>query len=493
MRILKTLGLIVPIILFWGCGGTDGGDNNSSINLASDVTQNSNVTISKDNLDLVLDVDKIEVSANWREKLGIDGDFIRLTQDGKYGKCKFNGDSVTYTKHSETNATDICKFSVELEDGDTKFATVTIQSLYWKIAKAGFNYTVALKSDGTIWGWGYNHNGELGDASTTNRLTKIQETTHSHDWKMVDASGWTTYAIKEDGSLWAWGSNDLGQLGDGSDIFIHKTNPEPVKISTDNWIDISSFRKHILALKSDGSLWAWGSNINGAIGSGNTDLQQTPYQIDGTWKAISAGTNFSIAIKDDGKIYSWGSNGLGELGLGDKDNRLIPTVVVAQGELLADWNSSPFVSVSAGANHVLVIQANGTVWGWGNNGFGQLTNNGDGTDEELSPIKIDLVGVTSLSAGDLYTMGIYSDGTMRGWGDSQYGNIGANTWDVNVKTPTQEYTKSNSWLFVDAGVVHTVAIDKYGQMWIWGTSEDGLLGVADSTEIPKRIYARDFN
>jgi len=468
--------------------------NSDNISITNSTTNSSNNSNSNTTTTLVLDVDKIQISANWKEKLDINGSFIQITQNGQYGSCEFNNNTIIYTKENETNATDSCQFEVELEDGSIVLETIKIKSLYWKMAKVGAYYTVALKSDGTIWSWGYNSNGELGDGTTTNRLTKVQEITHSHDWAKIDAGGWTTYAIKEDGSLWAWGHNDLAQIGDGSDIFLNSKVSTPTKVSNDSWKDVSSRDTHVLALKSDNSLWSWGSNVDGCVGNGNTDMQNTPYKLDGKWNVISAGENFSIAIRDNGTIYSWGGNTLGELGLGDKNNRLTPTAVVAQGDLFSDWDTSKFINISAGDSHVLAMQENGTVWGWGNNGFGQLTNNSSGADEELTPIKIDLIGVKYLSSGAEYSMAIYNDGTMRGWGDSQYGTIGSNSWDVNIKFPVQESTQSHNWIAVDAGIVHTVAIDKYGQLWAWGSNEYGEIGDGTTTSIaiPKKIYGRNL-
>jgi len=493
--------LIAVLFLLTACG--DSGDNNKT--KENNQTQTTSQTPNNSNnqnqslrqsFSMILDVEEIKTSTNWKKALGINDNNANfsLSHDGKYGEFTIKGDRLEYIKKVDTNKTDIGKFTLDLSNGNSKVVGVRVESLYWKDARCGAHYTIALKSDGTIWGWGYNKNGELGDGTTTNRLNKVQEITHSHDWAKIDAGGWTTYAIKKDGSLWAWGHNDLGQLGDGSNIFSHNKATKPIKISDKIWKEISSRNSHVLALQIDDSLWSWGSNVGGCIGNGNTDIQLTPYHIKGKWLSISAGENFSVALKDDKNIYSWGDNTLGELGVGDKTDRLTPTIVKPSMGNLKAWHFAKFTQISAGDSHVLVIGKNGDIWGWGHNGFSQLTNSQWGGDEKLVPIKINLPSIKYISAGAEYSMAIYSDNTLWGWGDSQYGNLGADTWNVNIKLPIQESTKSNHWIKVDAGVVHSVAIDNIGRLWIWGTNEYGELGdgTTTSSATPKKIYNRNL-
>ncbi len=467
-------------VIIVGCGDTSSTNSQSSTEGSSQYNNNSK----NGDFTLILDVDKITVSTDWKEASKLVGIDLTMVQDANYGHFTIKDNILSYKKRDDRNSTDIGLFRVKLDNNRSTDIKVTVKTLYWKDAKCGGHHTIALKSNSTLWSWGYNSNGELGDGTTIDHLSLVQEATKSHDWKKIDAGAWSNVAIKKDGTLWAWGHNDLGQVGDGTtdDVLI------PKKISSDtDWIDISIRDTHVLALKSNGTLWSWGQSL----GTTSDSLVLSPIQIDGKWKKISTGEKFSVAIKDNGTIYSWGDNTLGALGLGDKIDRATPTAIVSKDNLFYD---SLFIDISAGDNHVLAIQENGTVWGWGNNGFGQLTDNSDGTDEELSPIKINLGEIKYLSLGAEYSMGIYNNGTLKGWGDSQYGTIGADTWSVTVKNPIQESTHLQNWILVDAGVVHTVAITKNGELWIWGTNEYGEIGdgTTNSTAVPLHIYGRKF-
>ena len=144
-----------------------------------------------------------------------------------------------------------------------------------KAISAGGYYTIALKTDGSLWAWGSNENGQLGDGTNTNRKLSVQIGTET-DWFAISAGSDSTIALKMDGSLWAWGSNYYGQLGDGT-----TTNRNaPVQIGTDyDWSAISAGSSHTIALKTDGSFWAWGRNVEGQLGDGATTNRNVPVQI----------------------------------------------------------------------------------------------------------------------------------------------------------------------------------------------------------------------
>jgi alpha-tubulin suppressor-like RCC1 family protein len=197
----------------------------------------------------------------------------------------------------------------------------------WQIALAGGSHTVALKNDGTLWGWGDNTYGQLGDDNTSNHLVPTQIGTDTN-WSMIYVGFAATYAIKDDGSLWATGNNVWGQLGlDTSDFSVNTLT----QIGTDtNWTTVSSYNFHTMAIKNDGTLWGWGRNVRGQLGIGTTFQKQlSPIQIgtDTDWIAVSTGDEHTIALKSDGTVWGWGDNTYGQLGDDNTSNHLVPTLI----------------------------------------------------------------------------------------------------------------------------------------------------------------------
>ncbi|WP_420266971.1 Ig-like domain repeat protein [Candidatus Magnetominusculus dajiuhuensis] len=247
----------------------------------------------------------------------------------------------------------------------------------WSSITAGVYHTLGIKSDGTLWAWGYNYYGQLGDGTYTSRYSPVQIGT-SANWVSVTAGYYHSLGIKSDGTLWAWGYNGYGQLGDNNTSTYYVTSPE--QIGTSQWSSISAGGYHTLGLKSDGTLWAWGYDYYGQVGDNSTlSYVYSPKQI-GTskWSSISAGDYHTLGIKSDGTLWAWGYGSYGQLG----DNNTTAYAVNSPEQI----GTSAWASVSAGSYHSLGVQSDGTLWAWGYNGEGQL---GDGTyTTRFSPVQV---------------------------------------------------------------------------------------------------------
>ena len=279
-----------------------------------------------------------------------------------------------------------------LGDGSTtdREAPVPVLGLSGVTAVAGgYEHSLALKSDGTVWAWGYNSLGQLGDGTTTERWTPVPVS--GLTGVTAIACGWDhSLAVKSDGTVWAWGSNWGGQLGDGTTT----DRWSPVQVSDlAGVIAVAAGNAHSLATRSDGSLWAWGSNDAGQLGDGtNGTLHWTPFRIVGLTgvTGIAAGHRYSLALRDDGTVWAWGDNRFGLLGNGTTVDRNRADRIVGLSNVTA---------IAGGYDHALALQSDGSVWAWGNNGYGQI---GDGTTaNRWIPVQVvSVAGAVAIAGGN---------------------------------------------------------------------------------------------
>lgn len=339
----------------------------------------------------------------------------------------------------------------------------------WVSVAAGNNHSLGLKSDGTLWAWGSNHDGQIGVGSSDGEFTGPIRVGTENTWVSIEAGMTHSFGLKSDGTLWAWGNNSNGELGNGSLI----DSPNPYKISTDNkWLSIAVADYHTLGLKSNGTIWVWGNNSFLGLGEGlgTATNKARPVQLgaDSNWVGVTVGSFRSFGLKSDGTLWAWGANPKGQLGDGTKADRILPI------QIGSDKN---WVTIATGANydsHTIGLKSNGTLWSWGLNSNGQL---GDGTNtDRISPAQIGTDNNwVSVAIGLASSIALKSDGTLWGWGDNSSGQLGDGS-TIDKSTPIQIGT-DNNWTSLTVGRLHTIGLKSNGTLWSWGESRYGQLGI----------------
>jgi uncharacterized repeat protein (TIGR01451 family) len=331
------------------------------------------------------------------------------------------------------------------------YCVITSQSFAQTIA-AGENHSMAICSDGTVQTWGSNEFGQLGNGTFTNSNNPFQVANLS-EVNFITAGENYSMVLQNDGSLWTWGHNLYGQLGDGT---ITNRNI-PVQIAG-TWTSIAAGYAHSIGIKSDGSLWTWGNNLYGQLGDGTTTNSNNPVQIEGSWISIAAGGLSSFGIKTDGTLWAWGDNGSGQLGVGNNTNSNVPI------QIIGSWTS-----IFSKGPHTLGIKTDGTLWAWGGNTQGQI-GNGTNTNSTI-PLQID-GNWTSIALGRNHTLGLKADGSLWAWGLNINGQLGDGT-NTNRNIPTQI---EDSWVSISAGFYHSLGLKMDGSLWTWGLNNYGQLG-----------------
>lgn len=350
---------------------------------------------------------------------------------------------------------------------------------------------VALKTDGTMWHWGWSDSTML---VTGNNIVKVNNDT---DWKKIFTGPRTAFAIKNDGSLWAWGWNVYGQLGLGyTGSGVTSYVPTPILVDAGPWYSISGGIYHTLGIKSDGTMWGWGTNSGYELGLGSSTpgIYTTPTLINSThgWKYVLALTQTSIAVREDGKLFSWG-NGQEELGLGLSSYTQVtqPTQIGTD----SDWDSLQRKFILFNNDCVFAKKTNGTLWSWGRgNYYGDLgTGN---TTAYNSPTQI---GTDTDWKNLHYGLGLKEDNTLYLWGNNEYGQLGQNDI-VNRSSPTQIGTDTD-WLKVTQKEEYVLGIRTAtpppppppptaptpsptisGSLWVWGDNSYQQLGIDNGYE-----------
>ena len=334
-----------------------------------------------------------------------------------------------------------------------------------------------------LWAWGSNDNGQLGLGDVANRSSPVQVGSLGN-WSQISAGSRMTSAIKTDGTLWAWGLGQDGVLGQGNTTSY--SSPKQVGALT-SWAVTSSGNPAIGAIKTDGTLWTWGRNGYGELGQGGTIYRSSPVQVGilTTWSKIAAATGAMAAIKTDGTLWSWGRNYVGQLGLGDKINRSSPVQV----GVLTNWSTiSAATNSNSTTGSFIALKTDGTLWSWGDNTGAQLglgTPSGYDTISRSSPTQIGSLTTWGVGTiGDKFGFAIKLDGTFWTWGTAYSGDQADNrSLLAGWKGPTQVGALTNWWSAAkgaSAGGRTGLAIKSDGTFWNWGNNVNGALGKNDT-------------
>ena len=351
----------------------------------------------------------------------------------------------------------------------TPVAATGITGPFKQIA-TGYDFTVVLKEDGTVWSAGYNGVGQFGNGTQTHSATFTQATSIS-GVETIDAEGYFAIAIKNDKSVWATGGNWTGQLGTATRVH-ESTYIELVGEPKMNQISLGY--EFSLGLGTDGKVLAWGSNGYGQVSVNSPDYEKDPIAVDTFNDIVQVSTGFyhSIALKADGSVWSWGLNQNGQIGDGTAVNATAPIKVIGLKDI---------VYIAAGYHHNLAVKKDGTVWAWGYNVSGQLGD--DSYQTKRLPIKVKtLKNIEKVSAGNNSSFAISKTGELYAWGDSGYSGM------INQKLPTLVSEVANA-ADVACGYVFQMASTTDGEVYAWGDNSNGQLGLGDNTNrnVPVKI------
>jgi alpha-tubulin suppressor-like RCC1 family protein/serine/threonine protein kinase len=335
----------------------------------------------------------------------------------------------------------------------------------------GWGHTAVLEADGTVWVWGKNSAGELGDGGKTDRPAPMQLRIPTADRLSAVAAGSDrTLALTAAGSVWSWGGDEYVQAAGRRTIRYHP----PLRVGgLSDVVEVAASKDSNLALKKDGTLWAWGRNDTGQLGDGSTTDRDEPVAVKGLTEVTAAGMGegFGLALRRDGHVWAWGWNESGRLGDGTTAGRTRAVPVM---------NLSDVTAIAAGARHSAALKRDGTVWSWGQNAYGEL---GDGTrTERHAPVQVEgLSGVAAIAAGAQHTFALKRDGTVWAWGQNAYGELGDGT-RKDRPTPARAIGLSGV-VAIESGGQHGLARKSDGTLWTWGWNDYGQLGPAAIGEL----------
>jgi len=323
----------------------------------------------------------------------------------------------------------------------------------WVQASAGPFHNVGIRANGTLWAWGYASNGRLGNnILNVNRSSPVSVLGGFTDWIQASAGNIHSLGLRANGTLYSWGNNGNGILGDGTTAA--RSSPALVAGGFTDWIQASAGDDHSLGVRANGTLWSWGRNDAGKLGhdTGTAVIRSSPASVVGgftDWVQASAGATHSLGVRANGTLYAWGNAANGRSGDNTSNTSKSSPALVVGG--FTDW-----IQTSAGAAHSLGLRANGTIWSWGSSGTGRLGDSA--STDKSSPVSVvggftDWIQVyTDPIDANPHNIGIRANGTMWTWGNNTYGKLGINIGvGANRSSPVSVVGGFTDWVSAAAG------------------------------------------
>ena len=463
--------LLVVGFLAVGCDASSSGATASSP-VELEIVQGAGVDlVAGEKIELELE----GVSASEVDWTSSDTNVATITQDG------------LVTAHAAGSST--MTASLRSDPGETASIVITVGLRTFATISAGGEHSLALDEVGNAWAWGNNEVFQLGDGGTGTNQADPERVVMPDGvtFTTIAAGEHHSVALDDDGNPWAWGQDDVGQLGNGEpntnkNTPVRVTMPDRVTFTT-----IAAGNDHTLAIDESGAAWAWGENGLGQLGTGDSgipigephNIRVSPVSVvmptGVRFTALGAGQSHSVALDEDGNAWTWGDNGASQLGNGEAGwSEATPTPVVMP-------DGVTFSKISVGTVHSLALDEDGNAWAWGSDFSGQLGDGGTNADQ-ATPVPVvmpDGTRFTAIYAGGFHSLALDQDGNAWTWGDNGMCQLGINesTQKPPVTTPTPVAVPDGvRFTSIYAGGYHSLALDEDGNLWAWGSDYSGQLG-----------------
>ena len=313
----------------------------------------------------------------------------------------------------------------------------------WCQVSGGGEHSLGLRTNGTAWAWG--NGGQLGDNTCVNKSSPVSVVGGFTDWCNISAGLNFSLAIRTNSTIWSWGLQTEGQLGDGTTTT--RSSPVSVVGGFTDWCQVSAGNNHSVAVRTNGTIWGWGCNAGGRLGNNNTANVSSPVSVVGgltNWCGVSAGGKHTLGLNTSGVLWAWGYGSYGRLGYNCTTNQSSPVSVVGG---FTDW-----CQISAGNYHSAAVRTNGTAWAWGYGTQGQMGNNGS---SQANPSPVSVVGGFTdwcqATAGAQDSFGLRTNGTLWAWGNNGTGRLGDGT-TTNRSSPVSVVGGFTDWFRIACSI-----------------------------------------